>query len=249
MSIDVSVKAFEGPLDLLLSLIKDKQIDIYDIPIAEITAAYLEELKNMESSNYEVAAEFVVMAATLMEIKARMLLPKAKIEEEEEEEDPRTELVNKLLIYKQFKEAANFLKESFEDQSRVFARDTINRFLLEELKPDHDLRNLGVSISDLLGALRVVLEAKKEEEEILPVLPREKITIDEQINWLTLYMKEKRDLLFSDLFGVLKSKVLIVVTFMALLELVHKGTVSVRQSEDLEIYVSYIENGGESEEV
>ena len=249
MSIDVSVKAFEGPLDLLLSLIKEKQIDIYDIPIAEITAAYLEELKNMESSNYEVAAEFVVMAATLMEIKARMLLPKAKIEEEEEEEDPRTELVNKLLIYKQFKEAANFLKESSEDQSRVFARDTINRLLLEELKPDHDLRNLGVSISDLLGALRVVLEAKKEEEEILPVLPREKITIDEQINWLTLYMKEKRDLLFSDLFGVLKSKVLIVVTFMALLELVHKGTVSVRQSEDLEIYVSYIENGGESEEV
>lgn len=249
MSIDVSVKAFEGPLDLLLSLIKEKQIDIYDIPIAEITAAYLEELKNMESSNYEVAAEFVVMAATLMEIKARMLLPKAKIEEEEEEEDPRTELVNKLLIYKQFKEAANFLKESFEDRSRVFARDTINRLLLEELKPDHDLRNLGVSISDLLGALRVVLEAKKEEEEILPVLPREKITIDEQINWLTLYMKEKRDLLFSDLFGVLKSKVLIVVTFMALLELVHKGTVSVRQSEDLEIYVSYIENGGESEEV
>ena len=118
MSIDVSVKAFEGPLDLLLSLIKEKQIDIYDIPIAEITAAYLEELKNMESSNYEVAAEFVVMAATLMEIKARMLLPKAKIEEEEEEEDPRTELVNKLLIYKQFKKAANFLKESFEDQSR-----------------------------------------------------------------------------------------------------------------------------------
>ena len=108
---------------------------------------------------------------------------------------------------------------------------------------------MGVSISDLLGALRVVLEAKKEEEEILPVLPREKITIDEQINWLTLYMKEKRDLLFSDLFGVLKSKVLIVVTFMALLELVYKGTVSVRQSEDLEIYVSYIENGGESEEV
>ncbi|MDD2430096.1 MAG: segregation/condensation protein A [Firmicutes bacterium] len=239
MSIDISVKAFEGPLDLLLSLIKEKRIDIYDIPISEITKAYLEEVKHMEDSEYEVATEFIVMAATLMEIKAKMLLPKPQLEEDEEQEDPRTELVNRLILYKQFKEAAGYLYENFEDQSRVFARDNINQILLEELRPDHDLRNLEVSMTELLSALKVVLEAKRDEDEISS-LPREQITIEDQINWLELYLEEKRDLLFSELFGLLKSKVLIVVTFMALLELVHRGVLGVSQTDSSEIYVNYL---------
>lgn len=238
MSIDVSVKAYEGPLDLLLSLIKEKRIDIYDIPISDITKAYLEQLKLMEQSELELASEFVVMAAALMEIKARMLLPKEpKIEEEAE--DPRQELVNRLLIYKQFKEAAGFLDKNFARESTVFSRGNLNQIFLEELRPTHDLRNMEVSMSELCSALQVVLEAKKVEEKLSP-LPREKVTIEEQINWLTLTLKQKRDLLFNDLFSLLKSRVFIVVTFLALLELVHKGVIGVSQTDDLDIYVHFL---------
>ncbi len=239
MSIAISVKAYEGPLDLLLDLIREKRVDIYDIPIAEITKEYLRHLKLMEEAELEVASEFMVMAATLMEIKARLLLPKEKKLVEEDDSDPRTELVNRLLIYKQFKEASFYLGESYLTQSTVYSRESLNEILLQELKPTEDLRNMQISLSDLCLAFQVVLEAKQSEEQA--PLPREKITIEEQLKWLTLYVKEKGDLLFQDLFGILKSKVLLVVTFLALLELVHRGILGVRQNEKTQaIYIYYL---------
>lgn len=239
--IDVNLKVYEGPLDLLLSLIKEKRLDILDIPIALITKEYLEHLRLMEEAELEIAAEFVLMAATLMEIKAKMLLPKEKSPEElEVDEDPRLELVNRLIVYKQFKEVSDYLGESFAQQSSVFSRENINQIFLDSLRPEEDLRNMQVNLYDLCNALQVVLEGRKEEEP--SVLPREKITIDEQMNWLKRYIKEKRDLLFIDLFKVLHSKVVIVVTFLALLELVHRGVVGVRQDEDSSIYLYYIKD-------
>ncbi len=239
MSIAISLKAYEGPLDLLLDLIREKRVDIYDIPIAEITREYLNRLKLMEDADLEIASEFMVMAATLMEIKARLLLPKEKKPMVEDEPDPRLELVNRLLLYKQFKEAAFYLGESFETQSSVYSRESVNEILLQKLKPDEDLRNMQISLNDLCLAFQVVLEAKQSEEQA--PLPREKITIEEQIRWLTLYVKEKGDILFQDLFGILKSKVLLVVTFLALLELVHRGVLGVRQNEKTStIYIYYL---------
>ncbi len=237
MSLEVRLNAYEGPLDLLLDLIKEKRIDIYDIPIALITKEYLEKLKALEEAELEVASEFVVMAATLMEIKARLLLPKEK-KEEIIEEDPRLELVNRLLVYKQFKEAAIFFVEAHNEQSSIFSRENLNQVFLEELKPPEDLRNMQVKLSDLCQALQVALEAR---EEVLTELPREKITIEEQMNWLKLYLQEKKELHFQEIFSSLQSKVLIIVTFLALLELTHRGILGVRQNEStLDIYVFYL---------
>jgi len=246
VSYEVSLKAYEGPLDLLLDLIREKKVDIYDIPISMITKEYLERIKQMEEAELEVASEFVVMAATLMEIKARMLLPKEKSQETEEEEDPRLDLVSRLLIYKQFKEASLYLADLYENQGRVFARSNINQLLLEEIRPEEDLRNMQVSLSDLCQALQVVLESVQEEIE---EVPREKVTIEQQMNWLLICTKESGMLLFQDLFSILKSKVLIVVTFMALLELVHRDRLSVRQDElTKEIFVYYLNNEDKGED-
>jgi segregation and condensation protein A len=136
MSINIKLDVFEGPLDLLLHLIKKAEVDIYNIPIAEITEQYLEYLKAMEELDLEIASEFIVMAATLLEIKSKMLLPKPKINEEEAaDQDPRIELVEKLVEYKKFKEFANFLREITQDYELYFKEPEV----IDDIKENKDI--------------------------------------------------------------------------------------------------------------
>ena len=156
----VTLGVFEGPLDLLLHLIRSNEIDIYDIPIAEVTEQYLSYLSLMESLDLEVAGEWLVMAATLLEIKSRMLLPDDPKEElEEEAVDPREELVERLIEYEKFKGAAEVFREREAEQAKVFGRGAVE--LDYDLRPEFDLSN--ITAVDLLAALQRILSDIDEE--------------------------------------------------------------------------------------
>ncbi|GAB5045844.1 segregation and condensation protein A [Thermodesulfovibrio sp. TK110] len=203
MMIQVNLPIFEGPLDLLLHLIKQNKIDIYDIPIALITKQYLKYLELMKELDLEIASEFLVMAATLIYIKSKMLLP----EQEPEEEDPRKELVEQLVEYQNFKEASKILKERYEVWSLAFSRNTSNQeeFFLEEL-----------SVFDLLQALRKIID--KPQPRIY--VPKETIKVEEKIEQILNLLKLKKSIAFYEIFENNTSRLEIIVSFLALLELI-----------------------------
>jgi segregation and condensation protein A len=164
----VTLEIFEGPLDLLLHLIRENEIDIYDIPIAKVTEQYLAYLSLMESLDLDIAGEWLVMAATLLEIKSRMLLPEDKVEDEDAQEeklDPRLELVERLIEYEKFKGAADILKEKETERSRMFARGAVE--VEFDLRPKFDLEN--ITAVDLLGALQRILEDVGDEQEVTSI--------------------------------------------------------------------------------
>ncbi|MEN2986524.1 MAG: segregation/condensation protein A [Thermodesulfovibrionaceae bacterium] len=204
MDIRVSLPVFEGPLDLLLHLIKQNKVDIYDIPIALITKQYLEYLEVIKEFD-EVASEFLVMAATLIYIKSKMLLPQRQ--SEVMQEDPRQQLVNQLIEYQKFKEVSQYLKEKYQIWSQAFPRKNKSEedFLIDEL-----------SIYDLITALKRVLQ--KPEPKIC--LPKETIKVEDKIKELIKIIKEKGTIIFDEIFKENTSKMEIIVTFIALLELI-----------------------------
>jgi len=203
MTVEVVLPIFEGPLDLLLHLIKLNKIDIYDIPIALITKQYLEYIELMKEVDLNIASDFLLMAATLIYIKSRMLLPK---QEQFEEEDPRQELVEKLIEYQKFKEASQILRERYQVWSLAFPRKTSKEeeFILQEL-----------SIFDLLTAFKKLFETSEPEIYI----PKEYIKIEDKIGQILDLLKIKKSIVFDELFKPGVSKIEIIVTFLALLEL------------------------------
>jgi len=206
---DVRLDNFEGPLDLLLYLVRKSDLDISDIPIAEITQEYLAYLDLMKDLNLETAGEFLVMASMLMQIKAQMLLPSPTVEEEEGP-DPRQELMDKLFEYQQFKEAAGILAACNEKAKDVFYRSIPPHF------DDEDFV-LKASIFDLLGAFKRVLEeAPREVGQIL----REEIPLEVRIREVLELLQEKTSLAFDELFPRKIRRLDLIVTFMALLELI-----------------------------
>lgn len=217
----VKLEIFEGPLDLLLHLIRRNQVDIYDIPIATITDQYLDYLKMMRSLNLDVAGEFLLMAATLLHIKSKTLLPLPPEEEEEEGEDPRAELVNRLLEYQQYKEAAAGLHE----------RDMLDRdiFVQENQAEESEDRGLvEVGVFELIEALKDVLN--RAAIEAVYDITLDRITIEERIAQILEAVKlEGSGLLFSSLFHGASSKEDIIVTFLALLELIKMRLIKVYQ--------------------
>jgi segregation and condensation protein A len=231
MSVTVQLAIFEGPLDLLLHLIRESKIDIYDIPIAEITAQYLEMLALMGALDLTVAGEFLVMAATLMEIKSRMLLPRppAPPADEDEGEDPRAELVQRLLEYEQYKKIANQFRR-LEDEGRLrFTRmstpDEAQSVPLAELRPD-----------DLIGALRRMLASFAEAGPPVASLQRERINIRLRMRELWSLLQDCLEpISFRDLFpdGPRPSRVEVIVTFLSMLELLRLGRIRVLQTHPL----------------
>ena len=218
--IDVRLENFEGPLDLLLYLIRKDDLDIYDIPIAEITQEYLAYLDLMKDLNLETAGEFLVMASTLMQIKAQLLLPSPETTEEEGP-DPRTELVNKLIEYQQFKEAATILAGYKEKTQDIYYRSVPPRFGEEDF-------TLKASVFDLLGAFKRVLEqAPKEVGQIM----REELTVEARIREVLDILEERPSLMFDELFNPKSRRIDLIVTFMALLELIRLKQVVARQAE------------------
>jgi segregation and condensation protein A len=218
----VKVDIFEGPLDLLLHLIKQNQLDIYDIPIALITEQYLEYIRIMKALDLTIAGEFLVMAATLMYIKSRMLLPTPIEEEEEEGEDPRSELVERLVEYKTFKEAALHLS-----QQALLGRDVFIRPVQEI---EAEAGEIEADLFHLIDALRELL--KRQEVEDFHEITLERVTLREKIRELYERLQEVGEAVpFSALFDPLTSQVDLIVTFLALLELIRSGMLRAYQRE------------------
>jgi len=225
VSTRVQLEIFEGPLDLLLHLIKKNEVSITDIPIAAITEQYLATLEVMQSLNLDVAGEFLVMAATLVHIKSRMLLPAGDdtAEDDEDGEDPREELIRRLLEYQRFKDAAEQLS-----QREILARDVFIRSgtPLEEV-PVPNLRE--VSVFELLTALRRVLERLPKDN--VHEVTLDKITVREKMTLLLDRLRGSAQVLFESLFSDIKSRMEVVVTFLAMLELVKVRAIRIFQDE------------------
>ncbi|UCB56657.1 MAG: segregation/condensation protein A [Candidatus Omnitrophota bacterium] len=227
MSYKVKLEVFEGPLDLLLYLIKKEEIDIYHIPIAKITEQYLEYLNLMRLLDLRLAGEFLVMASTLMQIKSKMLLPIDETQaEEEQEEDPRAELVRRLLEYKRFKQAATSLEKLEEAQSDVFRRRVTPESLDGTGEPAEE-DYFEASLFDLISAFSKILKTvpKKEFLEVV----KDEFTVERKVHDLLHLLVVKPVIYFSSLFEKAKNKVEIVTTFLAILELIRLQEIAVRQ--------------------
>lgn len=227
MTYKVKLEIFEGPLDLLLYLLKKEEVNIYDIPIAKITSQYLEYLNLMQLLDLKLAGEFLVVAATLMQIKSKMLLPPdEQDDEDQEEQDPRAELVRKLLEYRKFKEAANCLEEMETKEAQVFRR-RVNPDSLG-LEQEEQEQYFEASLFDLISAFSKILKTipKNEFLEII----KEEYTVEKKIHDLLHLLLIKPVLYFSKLFEKAKSKVEIITTFLAILELIRLKEIVIRQS-------------------
>jgi segregation and condensation protein A len=219
----VKLEVFEGPLDLLLYLIKQDEIDIYDISIERITRQYLEYLQTFKELNIELAGEFIVMAANLIYLKSRSLLPvdQQPPDESADEDDPRWDLIRQLIEYKKFKEAAADLHLREVKQEAVFAREV-------RPLPENSLRLEEVGIFQLINAFQNVIkriEARQEVQEIFG----ERFSVSEKIDAILRRVASRGPVRFSDLFGAIVSRVEIAVTFLALLELIRLKQVRVTQ--------------------
>jgi segregation and condensation protein A len=237
----VNLEVFEGPLDLLLYLIKKDEVDIYDIPIGKITTQYMEYLDLMKILNLEIAGDFIVMAATLMVIKSRLLLPDEERGpvEEDDEDDPRWDLVRQLVEYKKFKDAAGFLGQLEEIQENVFSREGEHVEL--GLRPEVGMSD--VSIFDLISALNQALGrvAKEELQEIFA----EQFTVSDKVDWLLNETRSGRPLTLGRLFRGMRSRQEIVCTFLAVLELMKLNRLTARQEDHFgEIVIEQIEENG-----
>ncbi len=220
MSIQVALPLFEGPLDLLLHLIKENKIDIYDIPISLITKQYLEYLDLMKELDLEIASDFLIMAANLIYIKSRMLLPKP--EQIEEEEDPRQELVEQLLEHMKFKEISKIFREKYEFWSKAFVRKT---------SKEEEVFIQEINVFDLLTALKRIIQ--KTEPKIY--LQKETVKIEDKIEEIINLLKVKKTVIFDELFESSKkngfiTKLEIIVTFLAILELLRLRIIKASQS-------------------
>ena len=223
----VSLEVFEGPLDLLLYLIKKDEVDIYDIPIGRITDQYMEYLSLMKVLDLSVAGDFIVMSATLMLIKSRMLLPvdERRDEEDEDEEDPRWDLVRQLVEYKKFKDAADHLEDLELYMENVFGRESDHVEL--GAAPDIDMRD--ASIFDLIASLNVALGRVQEED--LQEIFAEEHTVGQKVTYIVENLKVVSRMCVSDLFGGMTSRQEIVCTFLAVLELIKLNKIACVQDD------------------
>lgn len=219
----VRLPNFEGPLELLLYLVKREEVDIYDIPIARITEEFLAYVRLMQLLDLELAGEFLVMAATLMQIKARMLLPRPQKDEGGSDEDPRADLVRQLIEYSRYSDVADQLQQQHQEQRYVFYR----RFLAEQPPPPQvEYRN--ATLFDLLTALAAVLQRQHTAEAAVQTFEREQYSVAEQMEAVLQQLRSAQRLRFGALVAG-RSRAFIVATFLALLELCKNGAVALRQ--------------------
>ena len=227
MTYNVHIENFEGPLDLLLYFIRRHELNIYDIPIASITEEFMNTIEEMKKLNIQIAGDFIVMASTLMRIKSKMLLPRPELDEDDEIIDPRKELVDQLLIYSQFKESADTLNAFAEDRSHVFAKG--NNMNVTDAPEEINVVLRDVTLYDIAKAFKLAMDN-------MPViqsyeLEREPIHLDDQKELILRSFDGDGRLRFSTLIQSLDSKIAIVVTFLALLELIKSHQITIVQNE------------------
>ena len=234
MELTVKLQVFEGPLDLLLYLLDKNKVNIYDIPIVEITAQYMEYIAEMKRQDLDVLSEFLVMAATLIDIKSKMLLPR-NLGDEEEETDPRAELVQQLLEYKMYKCMAYELKDRQVDAQRVmFKKPTIPEEVLAYEEP----LNVEELVSDItLAKLNEIFKSimRKQQDKIDPLrskfgkIEKEEVSLEEKTEYLENYATTHKHFSFRSLLEAQSSKVEVIVTFLAILELMKTGKILISQ--------------------
>lgn len=231
MAYQVKLDIFEGPLDLLLHLIHQLEIDIYDIPVAEITEQYLAYILAMKELKLDVASEYLVMAATLLAIKSKMLLPKYDLDEFDEhsyEEDPRDELVEQLLEYKRFKEAATILKEKEYQRSQMFTKPPSDLSEYEHHFQREQVKG-SLSIFDMLGAYHKLLRRQKLQKPLTTKISHQNLSIDDRMKEILDRLHHEQSKLSFYEFFPYYDKEHIVVTFLAVLELMKRNEIIVEQ--------------------
>lgn len=255
MELSYKLETFEGPLDLLLHLIEKNKVNIYDIPIAVITDQFLDYVSHMEEESLDVVSEFLVMAATLLDIKARMLLPK-EVGEDGEEEDPRAELVARLLEYKTYKYMSIELKDMELDAEKVFYKVPTIPKEVEKYEQPVDLDNLldGLTLSRLQKIFESVM--KRQQDKIDPVrssfgtIKKDPVSLEEKITSVLGYARKHRKFSFRGMLEKQKDKTEVVVTFLALLELMKLGKIHLTQEKLFEdMMIETLEPEGQEDDL
>ena len=234
------INDFEGPLDLLLHLIKTSEMSIYDIKIEKITKQYLDFINSMENMNLSIASEYLVMASELIEIKSRMLLPnKRDMDEDEYEEDPRENLINRLIEYKKYKDMIDTFKALEEERQDIFTKEPIN---LSEYRTEEVTNDGGLSLDDLLNALNNFLKRKEDEKPISTKITKKEISVKDRTVQIRNILSKKKKVSFYDLFEV-KTKEYVVVTFLSILEMAKYGEINIVQEGNFDNIVVNLKEG------
>lgn len=247
MGIPVKLQAFEGPLDLLLHLIDKNKVNIYDIPIVDITKQYLEYVEELKGQDLNIMSEFLLMAATLLDIKSKMLLPK-EVKEDGEEEDPRQELVEKLLQYKLYKFMSGELRDKQMDASKALYKEpTVPREVLEYKEPI----DLEALIGDMtLSKLHLIFKSivRKQVDKVDPIrskfgrIEKEEVSLTDKITYIEEYAREYKVFSFRNLLERQHSKMHIIVTFLGILEMMKIGKIKIQQDDIFDdIIISVVE--------
>ncbi len=236
MGLSVKLEVFEGPLELLLYLIEKNKIDIYDIPIVTITEQYMDYIQKMPQQDMNVMSEFLVMAATLLDIKCRMLLPK-EVNEEGEEEDPRAELVQKLLEYKMYKYAAYELRDRQVDAAKTWYKKPMLPKEVEDYKPPINYEELAgdVNLAKLNEIFKAVMQRRRDSVDPIRSnfgrIEKDEINLEEKQGYIEDYVRNHRKFSFKRLLERQGSRMEIIVTFMAVLEMMKQGSILIEQQE------------------
>lgn len=227
MAYRIKLQTFEGPLDLLLFFIKRDELDIYDIPIAKIAKEFLEYIQVLQELDLEVAGDFIVLAAELMQIKVRMLLPKAP--GEEEEEDPRADLVRRLLEYKRFKEASTVLSSLEDESSKLFYRQGFHSDSKTVSLEDQEVSLKNITMFNLISAFKKVLD--NVPKKIYHDIELMNVSIDEQMSYIADVFRMKEEITFFELVSHMSEKIRIIVTIIAMLEMVKNKIIALKPAE------------------
>lgn len=238
MQYKITIDNFDGPLDLLLHLIKENNIDIYDIKVEEIAKQYLDYIESMKNLNLSIASEYLVMASELIEMKSRMLLPKREEEDTDEyEEDPREVLIERLLAYKKYKEVTKEFKDLELTRKLVISKEqeNLSKYLKEE-------ENENLSVSDLVDAFNNLLEKKRLEKPVQTKITKKELSVTEKVIKIRDILKKKRKVNFEDLFEN-SSKEEVIVSFLSILEMLKKDEIIVKQENNFNNIIVCLKGG------
>lgn len=239
MKYTITIDKFEGPLDLLLHLIKEEDIDIYDIKIEEVTKQYLDYIKAMKDMNLSVASEYLVMASELIEMKSKMLLPKRQeMDEDSYEEDPREVLIERLLAYKKYKEITSEFKELELTRKLVFTKEpeNLSHYAKEETNKDE------LGLSDLIEAFNLLMQKKELDKPLATKITKKELSVAEKVVKIRNILKQKKKVNFEELFEV-ATKEEVIVNFLSILEMVKKNEIILKQDNNFNKIVISLREG------
>lgn len=235
MHYEIKINDFEGPLDLLLHLIKKSNIDIYEINLVEITNQYLEYIKKMEEFNLDVASEYLVVAAELIELKSRALLPNQEKEEDAFEEDPKETLINRLIEYKKYKDMSDSFRNLEEKRKEIFTKMPSN---YDQYIEGLLVKNSNLSISDLISIMNKFIDRKELEKPLKTTVANKEYSLKDRISSIKNILKDRKKITLSELIEI-KDKSYIVITFLSVLEMAKNNEIIIKQDNNFNnIFIS-----------